>query len=84
MVAPLLDPGDLSFSIWEHILIELEITPLEAFHPETVEMENTGINIPLGHAVEKAVDSLLIVLGSKTRAQPKPKGPGEDIEESTD
>lgn len=63
--ATLLEPPELSLGIGKVVPVKLVITPLEAFHPEAVKVEDANWDIAFFHPVKEAIDSLLIVLGGE-------------------
>ena len=73
--APLMVAAEHSFRIREHILIPEEIAPLEAFHPETVKMEDLEGDLPLPEAFDESRDGVFVVIGRKRGRQPEAEGP---------
>jgi hypothetical protein len=65
----------LSGSIGEKVLIELEIAPLEALHPETVVVEHSDRDISLLHTIQESINRVFIIVGRETGCKPEAKGP---------
>ena len=57
------DPGT-------YLFIPGEVAPFEAFHPETVKMENRKRNMALFKSINKAVYRSLVVVGGKGCGKP--------------
>ena len=54
--------------------IPLEVCPLKALHPEAVKMEHLQRNITLKHAVNKGINSFLIIISRKGCGKPQTEG----------
>ncbi|KAH3685113.1 hypothetical protein WICPIJ_003880 [Wickerhamomyces pijperi] len=54
----------------EELRIELEITPLETFHPETIEMEERQRNITVKHTFDERADRVDVIVCGERSTQP--------------
>jgi hypothetical protein len=76
MCSPLdFQPGEHGFRIRKGDRVPFEVAPVLGPHPETVEMEDVQRDVALAHAVDKAVDRLLVVFGGERGGQPQAEGP---------
>ena len=70
-----LDSGQHACGIGEHLFIPHEIGPVEALHPEAVEMEGAQRNAAVQHTVDKTHHRLFIIVGGEGGGQPQAEGP---------
>ena len=71
-----LEAGEHGRRVGEDGLIPLKVDPLEVLHPVAVEVEDVEWNLPVGHALDKAGDGGLVIIGGKRGAEPEAEGPG--------
>lgn len=61
----LLQALEVSHSIREHIGVEIKVTPVIGFHPETVKVKHSERNVTITETVKEPSDSILIVVCCK-------------------
>ena len=61
--------------IGEGLLVPGEVAPVEALHPEAVEVEHAQGDIPIRHALNEGRGGLFVIVGGKGRGQPQAEAP---------
>ena len=71
----LLQACEVALRIWEHVAVELETAPLEAAHPEAVEVEDGEWDVSFLETIDETCDGALVVRGCERCRQPQAVGP---------
>ena len=61
--------------IGEGLLVPGEVAPVEALHPEAVEVEHAQGDIPIRHALNEGSGGLFVIVGGEGRRQPQAEAP---------